>query len=74
MKEIEKAKDLVDKFFNVNNDELSNRVCNPFIDRIYAKECALISVDEILNEDNMLYHTDGTLSYWEEVKEEIKKL
>ena len=65
----EKAKELVDKFLNEQNntEEISE-----------AKQCALICVDEILEnitEEVMTYkpfmmNTD----YWQEVKEEINKL
>ena len=65
----EKAKELVDKFLNEQNntEEISE-----------AKQCALICVDEILEnitEEVMTYkpfmmNTD----YWQEVKQEINKL
>ena len=63
----EKAKDLVDKFSNV-----------PLLDSYEAKQCALIAVDEIINSNphsNPL-NTDvhSTMSYWQEVKQEIEKL
>ena len=62
----EKAKELVDKFMphssgNSNNNE--------------AKQCALITVDEILKDkevvDGMRVINDP---YWLEVKQEIEKL
>ena len=69
MTEKEKAKELVDKFLNEQNntEEISE-----------AKQCALICVDEILEnitEEVMTYkpfmmNTD----YWQEVKQEINKL
>lgn len=40
-------------------------------DKIKAKQCALIAVDEILNKligDNLV------VNYWQEVKQEIEKL
>ena len=58
----EKAEELVNKFshFTVQEKwELKN---------YYAMECALIAVDEIINNVE-LYST-----YWKEVKEEIEKL
>ena len=65
----EKAKELVGKFLNEQNntEEISE-----------AKQCALICVDEILEnitEEVMTYkpfmmNTD----YWQEVKQEINKL
>jgi len=36
----------------------------------HSKQCALIAVDEILNETRILYD----ISWWSLVKEEIKKL
>jgi homoserine trans-succinylase len=56
----EKAKELVDKFLNEQNntEEISE-----------AKQCALICVDEILR---ILPFTD--VKYWQEVKQEINKL
>ena len=39
-----------------------------------AKEMALITVNEIVDENGMSYHTDGTKNYWEEVKQELEKL
>ena len=44
-----------------------------------SKRCALISVDEILKlENNNGYYFDGTnitsISYWQDVKQEIEKL
>jgi hypothetical protein len=64
----EKAKELVEKYFNTchksSDLELSWKVC---------KKCALIAVDEILNIKSV--DRDYDLStYWEEVKQEIEKL
>jgi hypothetical protein len=47
---------------------------------IYAKQCALIAVDEICEilEDNgftfIEYHDRTTIEYWLQVKQEIEKL
>ena len=53
----------------------------PFCSNNYndAKQCALIAVDEILKlENNNGYYFDGTnvtsISFWQEVKQEIQKL
>ena len=57
-----KAEELVNKFIRTNG--------NAF----FAKECALIAVDEILD---MVKHTpieDIENEYWQEVKQEIEKL
>jgi hypothetical protein len=69
----EKAEELVDKFmdysehrFNINND----------LSPVYtAKQCALISVDEVI-EALHEHHWQNRLiiNYWEEVKHEIEKL
>jgi hypothetical protein len=37
-----------------------------------AKKCALIAVNEILNNDKVMPYI--IISYWKEVKKEIKKL
>jgi hypothetical protein len=60
----EKAKELVDKFYN----EVK------YMER--AKECALIAVDEILNIVKGIYDYDYEVlyPYWQEVKQEIEKL
>jgi hypothetical protein len=62
----EKAKELFMRNFEITVDES------------YAKQCALIAVDEIINSNphsNPL-NTDvhSTMSYWQEVKQEIEKL
>ena len=63
----EKAKDLVDRFLNEQNDteEISQ-----------AKQCALICVDEILkNQPYDIYTIDqcnNLTKYWQEVEQEIK--
>jgi hypothetical protein len=60
----EKAVDLVDKFYN-----------EVLIDNYESKRCALIAVDEILNDreeiDGMRVINDP---YWMEVRNEIEKL
>jgi hypothetical protein len=54
----EKAKELIDKFYDL-----------PII-LSTSKECALITVDEILIRSTHLY----TIKYWNEVKQEIINL
>ena len=65
----EKAKYLVDKFYDVDvisADMMSS--CS-----IDAKQCALIAVDEIIRIEN--HHKNHKwVEYWQEVKEEIEKL
>ncbi len=57
----DKAKELVDKYLFVDDYHS------------FSKQCALISVDELIEE---AYFTDGYYDrqeYWEEVKQEIEK-
>jgi hypothetical protein len=71
MKTKEKAKELVEKYFDTchksSDLELSWKVC---------KRCALIAVDEILSLNVFEDYSDwtNTIEYWEEVREEIEKL
>ena len=55
----EKAKELVDKYYNVGDQEFD-----------YSKEFALIAVDEVLESNR--YHSD--YDWWKEVKHEIEQL
>ena len=62
----EKAEELFNKYYsylkaNLMHDEEA---------REDAKECALITVDEILK----IIHTNMEDKYWQEVKQEIEKL
>jgi hypothetical protein len=57
---------------------------NELIDKMYfsslkitkkdAKNCALILVDEILNNNKILYEDVLNDQYWQNVKQEIEKL
>lgn len=64
----EKAEELVDKFIQTNG--------NAF----FAKECALIAVDEVVleqcksSEKKDARYQDERLMYWQQVKQEIEKL
>jgi hypothetical protein len=63
----EKANDLVDTFRIVLMNEDTD--CgNEILCTLIAKQCALIAVDEII--DNTYLHFD----YWQQVKTEIEKL
>ena len=64
----EKAKELVDKFYQQAPLEDIKFYSND----VMAKDCALIAVDEILQSNN-LYHSIKKKFYLE-VKQEIKKL
>jgi hypothetical protein len=69
----EKAEELV----NTILDKLYNDGSLSFKRILYAKaiECALITVDEIINTGLLEGTTTGVLKkYWKEVKQEIKKL
>ena len=62
----EKAKELVDKMWNIDERYGS-------IGFHEAKQCALIAVDEILS--NPMFFSDwGTVYFWQSVKKEIEKL
>ena len=71
MKAKEKAKELFDKYYsylkaNLMHDEEAIED---------AKVCALIAVDEIINDNPNIYDNDRlNFKYWQEVKKEIEKL
>ena len=65
----EKAEELVERFrMNV----LDWEGCS--INEHKAKQCALIAVDEILKVASFYNDTQGEVTYWTEVKQEIKNL
>jgi hypothetical protein len=72
----EKAKELFKRYieFTQEWDELDGYIVNKY----NAKQCALITVDEIINSNphSNPMNTNGfsTMAYWMEVKQEIKKL
>ena len=57
----EKAKELVDKYYNFGDQEFD-----------YSKEVALIAVEELI--EAVRYLDDDSQEFWEEVKHEIEKL
>lgn len=66
----EKAKELVNKFFNdLNTDQpdltISRREC---------KQCALIAVDELIDQFTNKCCEHQNNKYWQQVKTEIQKL
>ena len=63
----DKAKELVELYCQL----LSIR---SYEDKDKAKQCALIAVEEILNNYEEQYKYCKTKIYWEEVKTEINKL
>ena len=72
----EKAKELFDKYcYAIRTEE---RDSGYFTNVIYAKQCALISVQEIINSNphsNPLNtEASSTMEFWQKVKTEIEKL
>lgn len=67
----EKAKDLVDEYFSWYGNE-------EYFSHEFAKECALIAVNEII--ENLVDLSNGeftfisNVQYWQEVKQEIELL
>ncbi len=73
----EKAIELVTNM-SFSKSKVADYVTGEMVDipgNIYAKQCALIAVDEILNVTAGLNGwINGFQSYWEEVQQEIQKL
>lgn len=71
----QKAQELVDKFMTIDSD---SEMFDGFqMKQFYAQRCALIAVDEVLNDDWFIPNREDLLArkeYWEEVKQEINKL
>ena len=71
----EKAQELVDKFMTIDSD---SEMFDGFkMKQFYAQRCALIAVDEVLNDDWFIPNLEDLLArkeYWEEVKQEINNL
>lgn len=67
----EKAKKLVEKYHKKYDSLFWD------LTWIQAKQCALIAVDEVLNDDWFIPNREDLLArkeYWEEVKKEINNL
>jgi hypothetical protein len=64
----EKAKELTLKFMKIDLD--SEQFYEFKIKFFYAQRCALIAVDEVLENS----HTNVFTKYWQEVKQEIQAL
>ena len=76
MKPKDKAKELVEKMFNVDLDCENEAMCMLYP---HAVRCALVTVDEILNQYNSgkfdcKILNEEEAEYWQEVKQEIEKL
>lgn len=70
----EKAEELLDRFIDksvVVDDDIQYYHPKPFS---LAKQCALIAVDEILNNDGFTKFDIYLTEYWQEVKQELEKL
>jgi hypothetical protein len=75
----EKARELVDKYYHLFSVELENTIAD-----YEAKECALIAVDEVLENVNYFFNElekdglpnkfDDEIEYWNQIKQEIIKL
>ena len=64
----EKAKELYNKFYTFNNTPTK-------VNNVFAKQCALIAVDEILKySPNLPVDEIDPIGYFKEVKQEIEKL
>ena len=64
----EKAKELFEKFLFYTLNDFSDENFEQ------TRQCALVAVYEVLNEENHFIQTDAQLLYWEQVKQEIKNL
>ena len=70
----EKADELVKKMYKVMSDSVSD------ITLYFAKQCALVAVDEIINNFGLLtegkahYSSSSTVKYYEQVKQEIENI
>ncbi len=66
----EKAKELFNKYcYAIRTEETDSGY---FTNVKYAKQCALLAVDEMLN--SMSIQSTDEYQYWQEVKQEIEKL
>jgi hypothetical protein len=64
----EKAEELFAKYAFLTISDMSDENFNQ------TKQCVLIAVDEVLNEENHFIQTDAHFLYWEQVKQEIQNL
>jgi len=71
MTEKEKAQELFDKYYIVCQEFTEEIQCS-----IQAKQCALIAVDELIEQcwDYREIDLEKSCDYWKEVKKEIEKL
>jgi hypothetical protein len=64
----EKAIELVDKFSHFTNQEKWE------LKNYYAMECALIAVDEIIENEKIDSLECNNIQYWQQIKQAIKEL
>jgi hypothetical protein len=64
----EKAQELFAKYAFLTISDMSDENFEQ------TRQCALVAVNEVLNEENHFIQTDAQLLYWEQVKQEIKNL
>ena len=70
----EKAQELFNKYYDI---EWLYEGYNIFMPKEKAKECALIAVDEIINQIAEVAYAEiatPAIIYWKKVKQEIEKL
>jgi hypothetical protein len=65
-------KEKADELYSKYDDLLNKDFGNPIVFDNQIKQCALIAVDEILNE--FTWRPSNGTSYWQEVKQEIENL
>ena len=76
----EKCDELIESLISFTSNEATTEdgfIYSEAIQLWNAKQCALIAVDEIINEYGTYYKIiveDKQVVYWEEVKQEIEKL
>jgi hypothetical protein len=70
----EKANELLESvMFSLSKQlDLNTGKYQPIPTNPYYKECALVAVNEILNEENDFIQTDAHFLYWKQVKQEIE--
>lgn len=77
----EKAKELLDKYYNT---ECIEETDDAYMCEHLAKKCAILCVDEIINSkpiepnhehsESLSGKVESSIQYWEQVKEEINGL
>ena len=71
----EKAEELYDKMYG--KTPVRDLIIQIEEDKQYAKQCALIAVDELIKIHYLLtttHDTSPSINYWKDVKQELEKL